>query len=459
MDNVLDLVDHTIFSLERAAGTTSLIQGIWMYDRTIDLAALRQFHARLQRGRLARRIELSALPFGRHRWVTAETTTPLELGAARPRADFDAWLEEQAATPLDAERGPGWHLAVLPFTDGGAGISLVASHCVTDAVGLCQALADAVSGAACGDGAGPTWPAAGTRGKLRGLGEDICRTLRDIPDIGRAAVAAARFVRRNSAASAPSTRSATLLTPMSSAPRDPDTNPTVTVFVDAAEWESRAATLGGTSNTLLAAVAARLAQRIGRVADDGTATLTMPISQRRDGDTRANAITNVDITVTPTTSDLRTIRAATKSALSRAQEQPDERWTLLPLVPLAPAGVRRQWADTATNSAASVGASNVGTIPAAVLRIDGFDADRFAMRSVVSGLTPQMRHRQGGLLSVLSGLAHGAVFLSVTGWQPGSLQSEDALRQCLSESLDDFALTVVGSTADSLSTMRTTGKS
>jgi hypothetical protein len=43
-----------------------------------------------------------------------------------------------------------------------------------------------------------------------------------------------------------------------------------TIFVDAGEWEARAQSLGGTSNALLVGVAARIAQRVGRVADDGS---------------------------------------------------------------------------------------------------------------------------------------------------------------------------------------------
>ena len=61
--------------------------------------------------------------------------------------------------------------------------------------------------------------------------------------------------------------------------------------------------------------------RSGTSRPDGSVTLTMPINERTAGDTRANAITNVDITVdpAPATTDLREIRAATKQALIRSQ--------------------------------------------------------------------------------------------------------------------------------------------
>ena len=116
-------------------------------------------------------------------------------------------------------------------------------------------------------------------------------------------------------------------------------------FVDADEWDARAQSLGGTSNTLLAGLAARLAQRVGRVTADGSVTLAMPVNQRTAGDTRANAITNVDITVdpAPAATDLREIRAATKQALIRSQEVPNERLALLPLVPLLPQWLVKRW--------------------------------------------------------------------------------------------------------------------
>src|SRR5262249_30956088 len=170
MNNVLDLVDQTFFRVERAAGVTNVIQCVWVYDRPVDIDGLRRFHHHLQRGRLSRRIERSHLPFGRHRWGLPSDQPDLEIiEGAWPRGGFDGWLNEQANIPLDAEHGPGWHLAVLPFTDGGAGVSLVASHCLTDAVGLCEALADA----ACGHDNPIDWPAVGSRPRWRALREDV----------------------------------------------------------------------------------------------------------------------------------------------------------------------------------------------------------------------------------------------------------------------------------------------
>ena len=342
MSNVLDLYDQTYFSFERATAVTNLLQCVWLYNRAIDIDGLRRFHHHLQRGRLSRRIERSPLPFGRHRWVSPSGQSDLEIVETPcPRKEFDAWLGEQANTALDAEHGPGGHLAVLPFTDGGAGVSLVISHCLTDGVGLCEAVTDA----ACGRHNPIHWPAAASRRRWQALREDARQTVRDIPGIGRAAVAAARFVRHNLDRAGSATP-----TPAPSAGADERiTPPTATIFVDADEWDARAHSLGGTANTLLEALAARLAQRVGRVTPDGLVTLGMPVNLRTAGDTRANAITTVDITVdpAPATTNLREIRAATKQALIRSQEQPDEQWTLLPLVPLVPQRLGRPWVGVA----------------------------------------------------------------------------------------------------------------
>ncbi len=439
MSNVLDLVDQTFFRIERASGVTNLIQCAWVYNRPADIDGLRQFNHHLERGRLSRRIKRSPLPFGRHRWVSPTDQPDLEIATPRPRAGFDAWLDEQANTPLDAEHGPGWHLAMLPFTDGGAGLSLVASHCLTDAVGLCEAVADATAGY----DSTINWPTAGSRARWRALREDARQTVRDLPGIARAAVAAARFVLRNRGGTGSATPALSQQPGLSAGTDERVTPPTATIFVDADAWDTRAHSLGGTSNTLFAALAARLAQRVGRVTADGSVALTMAINERTAGDMRANAITNVDFTVdpAPATTDLREIRAATKQALIRCRQEPDARWTLLPLVPLVPERLGRRWVGVATNSATTVGSSNVGTVNAAVNRPDGTQADQFVMRSLSAGVTEAMMRQLGGLLSLLSGRVNGEVFVSVVAYQPDGPDSNDDLQQHLSSVLSEFSLT------------------
>jgi hypothetical protein len=216
-----------------------------------------------------------------------------------------------------------------------------------------------------------------------------------------------------------------------------------TIFVDADEWDARAHSLGGTSNALLAGLAAGLAQRVGRIAGDGFATLAIPVNERADGDTRANAITAFDIAVDPAvaTTDLREIRAAIKQALIRRQEVADERLALLPLAPLLPPWLIRRMASVALGGTTTSGSSNLGVVNPAANQPDGTDADHFAMKSLVAGATEATIHQTGGLLGLLSGRVHGQVFVSVVAYQPGRSNSNDTLQQHISDVLSDCSLT------------------
>jgi hypothetical protein len=50
-------------------------------------------------------------------------------------------------------------------------------------------------------------------------------------------------------------------------------------------------------------------------------------------------------------------------------------------------------------------------------------------------------HQTGGLLGLLSGRAHGRVFVSVVAYEAGRPNSNDDLRQHISSVLRDFSLT------------------
>ncbi|WKG02806.1 hypothetical protein [Mycolicibacterium sp. HK-90] len=438
MSNVLDVLDQRAFDLGRAIGVTSVLQSVWVYDRPIDVDGLRRFHHHLQRGRLSRGIERSPLPFGRHRWVASEGSSDIEfVELARPREEFDDWLDEQVNTPLDCERGPGWHLAVLPFTDGGSGVSLVVLHCLTDGVGLCEAMADAALGRD-----DPTrWPAAASRGRFRALREDAGQTLRDIPAVGRAVVAAIRLARRSRAGAAAAAQP-TITPPALPGADQPTAVPMATVFVDADEWDARAQALGGTSNSLLVGLAARLAQRGGRVGPDGSVVVGMPVNERADGDTRANAIGNAAVTVDPerATTDLREIRAAVKQALVHYGEEPDEAYAVNAIIPLLPK--RLLGATSRVGAPNGVGSSNLGVVNPAAGRPDGTDADYLAIKVLPHlGLTEAMLNRFGGTQSFLSGRANGQVFISAHSYLLDRPNTNDRLRQDLLSALNDFSLT------------------
>ncbi|BBY06265.1 condensation domain-containing protein [Mycobacterium noviomagense] len=437
MDTVLDPLDQFLFDLGRVAGVTILLQCFWAYDRPIDIDGLLQFHDHLQRGRLSRRIEPSPLRFGRHRWISPNGSPNIELVASpRPREEFDAWLNEQARTPLDPAHGPGWHLAALPFSDGGGGVSLVISHCLTDGLGLIEALADA----SLGRDDPISWPAAGSRRRWQAVREDARQTARDTRAMGRAVATAVRSARRRRNSAEAAARRPTTPPVLRDGADETITLPMATIFVDADEWEGRAQSLGGTGSALLAGLAARLAHRLGRVTTDGSVAVQIPVDERTPGDTRANATGNIGITVDPesATTDLREIRSAIKQALIQHRQEPDEEramMAILPLLPLLPKRLLRP-----AGNATTVVSSTLGLVNPAAARPDGTDADRVAGRLLYPGVTTTMMDRFGGLLMVLSGVVHRQVFVSVTAYQPGRPNSDDDLRQELSSTLDDFSL-------------------
>lgn len=441
MSNVLDVLDQTMFDVGQAVGGASQLQCIWVYDRPIDIDGLRRFHVHLQRGRLSRCIERSPLPFGRHRWIAADRLPDLEIvETARPREEFDDWLDEQINTPLDCEHGPGWRLAVLPFTDGGTGVSFVLSRFLTDGVGLSTALTDA----SLGRDDPISWPAAGSRGRWQAIREDAGQTLRDIPAMGRGVVAAIRLVRRSRGGAGAAT--APTGTPPALPPGSDRhvTHAMATVLVDADEWDARARELGGTSNSLLVGLAARLAQRAGRVAADGSVEVIMPVDERAQGDTRANAIGNATVTVDPelATTDLRGIRAAVKQALIRHREGADNEMAVNAIVPLLPLRLLRASREATTVVTVNqVGSSNLRVVDPAVGRPDGTDAESFALRVLHLGVTEARMHRLGGIQSVLSGTVNGRVFISAIAYEPGRPNSNDGLKQELLSALKDFSIT------------------
>ncbi|TMS53794.1 hypothetical protein [Mycobacterium sp. DBP42] len=440
MRNVLDLLDQTMFDFGQASESATLLQCVWVYDHAIDIDGLRRFHGHLERGRLSRCIAKSPLPFGRSRWVATACTSDLELvESARPREAFDDWLDEQVNFPLDSEHGPAWHLATLPFTDGGAGVSLVVSHCLTDGVGLWQAMADA----ALGHDDPITWPDPTSRGRWQAIYQDTGQTLRDIPAISRAIGSAIRFSRksRNGAKAGTAPKAKSPAPPVGT--EDSYNLPVATVFVDADEWDARARALGGTRNTLLVGLASLLAQRAGRVATDGTVVVTVPVNERTPDDTRANAISGVRVTIDPAsaTTDLSDIRATVKQALIRHRDVPDSDEALNALVPLLSKRLLMA-ARSATRGAAFnlVGASNVGEVDAAAGRPDGTPAESFALRLHHLGVDRPAMQQYGGLQTMLSGTVQGRVFVSLISYLPGRLNSKDELRRQLSTALSEYSL-------------------
>jgi diacylglycerol O-acyltransferase len=437
VDNTLAYIDQGSFLALRALGRGPLIQFSWIYERAVDIDGLRRFHANLGTGLLGRRIERSALPFGRDRWVTDPGPPDLEIAARdRPRADVWTWADERLRLPIDPQRGPSWHLGVQPLTGGGTAVTLVVSHSVGDAKAIIDAIVDAVRGVPRDLG----YPPPGSRTRRQAMREDGKQAVRDIPEMAKAVVSAARVARAESEGLSTSVKSGGKQ--RSRVAGSQVVVPNATVFIDIEHWDQRASVLGGSSNSLFVGLAARLGQLVGRVDDDGLVRASLPVSDRKPGDTRANALTAAAVTVDPTKviTDLGDVRRDLKQALTALSETPNELLGPLALVPLTPAFLVRRLEGMVQQVGSPIGCSNLGELEPEVNRPDGSDADYLTLRMLEPKITTKVLDRMGGMLFLGGGRIHGRVFVTVGSWVVGGTNTRDSLRDSVRRALTDMQL-------------------
>lgn len=441
-DNRLSFTDQLLFLGQRATGQELVMQAVWVYERPVDLDGLRRFHRNFGYGLFGRLIERSPLPFGRHRWV-ASVGPPSDLDIVqtpRPRAELSDWVDERAQLPVDPEWGPGWSLGVLPMTDGSTAVSLVLSHCLSDGIGALLTIVEAIKGNRREMG----YPAPRSRTRLEAVRSDLRQTARDAPEVARTIVTAAKqaFRRRHEIARSGASRPPAAV--------GDDCNvvaPAITIYIDLDDWDACADARGGTSYSLVAGLAAKLGERLGRRrAADGVVTLNIPVSDRVPDDTRANAASLATVTVDPTrvTTDLTGARADIKQALKTLREAPDETLQLLPLTPFIPKRAVKRGADVVfAFDDLPVSCSNLGEVDAVMARVDGTDADYVMLRGVDRHVTRQYLERRGGLLTVLAGRIGGKISITVVAYQPGAENSKPHLRELAAQTLAEFELTGV----------------
>ena len=445
MDNRLAHTDQASFLGLRALAYGALVQFNWIYNRPVNIEGLRRFHRNLGYGLLGRRVERSPLPFARDRWVVSRGPEDLDIAdAPRPRAEVSAWLLERACLPLDPEYGPSWHLGALALEDGGTAISLVTSHTIVDGLGLLQAITDAANGRTRNLG----YPYPRSRTRARAVLEDARQTIESAPELARALWATARVARKRRK------EVAALLTSAPPPARvidgdEPAVVPTLTVYVDEAEWDACAKSAGGNSFTLFAGFAGRLGVRMGRVCADGTVTLMLPISERTEDDTRGNALVFPTVSVDPThlASNLEEVRLKFKQTFADLPEAtsrflpPHELLAPLPLTSMTPKWVARKAGMGLGSAAFPIGCSNVGKMDPAVNRPDGSEADYFSGRLVEPVISRRTVEGVRDQLFLVSGRGGGRVFISVNAYIAGRTNSQDALREDTVRTLAEFDLT------------------
>ncbi|MFV9635286.1 hypothetical protein [Mycobacterium neumannii] len=444
LDNRLAWVDEALFAGHRAAGLNLAMQCMWLHEHGIDFDGLNRFHHNLRHGLMGRRIERSPLPFARHRWVTDRGPSTIDVAESpRPRAELSDWADERSQLPVDAENGPGWHLGVLPLTDGSTAVSLVLSHYVIDGIGGYQVVADAAMGNLLDLG----YPPPQSRTRRHAMYQDAVQTAREAPDVGRALVAAAKLARRTRRDPARPTAPPQPVADRAVDGEDAVVVPAVSIQINLDEWEARANALGATGKTLTAALAAKLAERVGRRrTGDGFVTLHLPMNERTEGDTRANAmsIASVSVDPEPVTTDLAGFRAAVKQALNALREAPDEALQLRSLVPFMPKRALSRMVDAGlADPDAPALCSNLDEFDPVVFRPDGTDGEIILIRVTPQGVTRQWLEARGGQMTMQSWRVAGGskIYFTVNSYQAGVVETRSALHELIAKTLAEFELT------------------
>lgn len=433
-----------MFCTLRAMGRDAVVQCVWLYEHPVDVEALRRFHHNLGYGLLGRRIERSPLPFARGRWVQDRWPAALDIDEyARPRAELGDWIDARARSPIDPEHGPGWHLGVVPLTDGTTVVSLVASHCLIDGLGVVRAIADA----AAGNGHDLGYPPPCSRSRLRALRQDTHQTVRDVPDAARALGAAVRLSRqRRRDASRPVVAQQHNAIARSGSDQRVAV-PAVVIHIDADDWDARAQALGGASHHLAAGLAAKLGERLGRRrVGDGVVSLQVPLSDRTDHDTRANTLSFVSIGIDPTrvTSDLTDTRAAIRKTFETLRENPEQASPTLPVTPLVPFLPKRVLRQAAQAEFAygdlPVASSSLGELPPMAGCPDGTPAEYAFGRGVIQRVLRRDLESANGELALWFLRIGGKMCVTVGAYQPGGATTKPMLRQLVSSTLGEFGL-------------------
>lgn len=441
-DNRLNYFDQIALELFAVTGRRQLMQAVWIYEHPVDIEGLKVFARRFGSGLMGRLVERSALPFARPRWVSVPGPHgEIAVGEkCLPREELMDWVEEQAKRPVHPVDGPGWVLGVQSLSDGATAVSIVFSHCLVDGGGLVLTVHNAVAGSPADFG----YPPPKSKSCAAGFFGDLWDTAREIPAGLRAMGALAKVVlgsadrRRGTPGSAPALDDPAL-------DRVVDI-PSVIATVDTATWDARAHALQGNSYALVAGVAAKLAEHLGRRREsDGTVTLVIAGNGRGStDDDRALAMTFANAVLDPdqVTKDLTAARDSIRTAREQAKERPDRTSELYPLVAWSPrrtatavAGLMFSYADSLPSSC-----SNLGDIPGHLANLDGTPAEHLVARSVDQNVTLRDLYRSHGTLVVVSGRVNGRIWIAVEAYELGADNSRTRLRRILEQTLVEFGV-------------------
>lgn len=436
-DDVLCYADQGSFIGLRALERGPVVHVTWLYSHTLDEAAVNAFNERVAQGFLGRVLRRSPLPWGRHRWVSSPVPAPVTwFTDPTPVERLPEWRSALVDLPVDPERGPGWRLAVQLLDGGGCALSILVSHTIADGGATIQAIVDAVAGRRLDR----AFPAASWRWSPAMMVRDSVESVRALPGVWRALVNLARRSRSVGATGSGPRQGSGSGSGGHAAPELAAAVPIVQLIMDAKACEERASDLGVTSNTLLAAFAVRLAFRMGRVDADGRVKLVLPVSDRRPGDRRGNALQAVTVMADPDAlgSNPRALQREVKSALAALRRHGDDLTPLFPLLPYVPLWLARHVDDLSLWADLPVACSLYGELPPELNRPCGEAS--LVQVSPLERYTARMLARLGGLLHFAFYRIDARVLVTVSGYAPDRVTTRAELAPLVRDALTDLGL-------------------
>lgn len=449
--------DESYDLAERLFGWTAPIQFAWVLGDDPGHDAVVDWATALARGGFGRRIVRTRVPVARHRWVRSDRpptvyAEPAILNDATDTA-VGAWLDRRLRdVDLDPGAGRGFTVEYAHTRSGRVVLTLLVSHMIADGHAVHDALRDARRSAEHRLGSVRGLPTAsevsgwsGVRGDLLDAASQIPAIVRASAVIGRAGV---RAVLGRSATAAPVSDAPSGSDVVGEpgdrpAPPQRDAEATLAVVdVPRAQFEARAAALGGTPNSLFTAVLTGVLRATGHAIPPGGTRVCIAVDTRSDGDDRANASGGVWIRlagpVGPETG-LGTIRRLSKEAFARYAATDDAVVDHLQAVArLLPDPVLGRVMKAVPGPDVTV--SNLGAAPAESLAPLGTPAERFAIRAVMQGRSAADRRAQGPALAAWSVQYADTVTVTVFGIHPDLLGDPAVVRSVLAAELTRWGL-------------------
>ena len=436
--NLLAPIDQASFLGWEALGRAPLVQVIWTFGREFEKIEVERFSERLNKTMLGRCVRKSFVPFGRHCWVRSRTSLgPTISKDALTKRELIALADNVTAAPINPEQGPGWLLTGAPMDKGESALVLTASHCLVDGLAMVLAVGDAVQNnhkidrlAGLSSGLSP-----------RILLQDAIVAIHSLAGIPRALRAGLRILTN----ARTNTQKKKTTIPIQRAEERSERScievPFLSIAIPEKNWKERCRQLSGSTRALQAAVAARLAVKVGRVDQYGKISLVIPVSTRKEEDKRANALQAIRFDWIPSDAgnSLRGLSQKIKTQLKKLKQDLDDLEKVLELTPYIPSPAIK-WIESSIHGGRStVTVSALGNLDDKATRPLGDAAKSITIRL----LEPIQYHdlqNVGGTMYCLSWSTSEHQYISFRVWQPGVLESNEELASVVKFVMQEFGL-------------------